>query len=97
MASDFRIYIHRNGENIHLKLSGGFDGSSAHELIDILDLYCDEARKIFIHTSGLSPIHSFGKDIFQYKCSQFKKLVPNIVFTGEAGKEIYLEESRYIP
>jgi hypothetical protein len=97
MASNFRVFIHRSGDSIHLKLLGGFDGSSAHELVNILDLYCDQAGKIFIHTGGLSSVHSFGKDIFQTKCAQYKNLVPKIVFTGDPGKELVLRGSRHIP
>jgi len=36
MAARFRISIHRNSENLHLKLMGDFDGTSAHELLNVL-------------------------------------------------------------
>ena len=36
MASSFRIVMHENSENLHLRLIGDFDGSSAFELLDIL-------------------------------------------------------------
>jgi hypothetical protein len=36
MASNFRIYCHQNKDNLHLKLMGDFDGSSAYELINTL-------------------------------------------------------------
>lgn len=97
MASNFRVFIHRNGDNIHLKLSGGFDGSSAHELLNILALHGGKAKKIFIHTSGLSAVHSFGKDVFHGTCSRHKRLVRNMIFTGEAGRELAVEGSRHMP
>jgi hypothetical protein len=97
MASNFRIFTHRNGESVHLKLSGGFDGASAHELLHRLGLYAGKTEKIFIHTDGLSDIHSFGKKVFKTKCRRHKDLVPHLIFTGEAGSEIALAGSRYIP
>ena len=36
MASNFEISIHRNSENLHVKMVGDFDGNSVHELLDIL-------------------------------------------------------------
>jgi len=92
MASNFRIFIHRNDKNIHLKLSGDFDGSSAYELMNLLDSYCSGAEKIFIHTGGLSSIHSFGINIFKTKYSSYK----NLIFTGEPGRELTLEGRRYL-
>ena len=97
MAANFRIFTHHNGESVHLKLSGGFDGASAHELLHRLGLYAGKTEKIFIHTDGLSDIHSFGKKVFKSKCRQHKGLASHLIFTGEAGGEIALAESRYIP
>lgn len=93
MATNFRVYIHQTGENLHLRLSGGFDGSSAYELVKIIDQHFDCGKKIIIHTSGLSAIHSFGMDIFKSKYSGYR----NLVFTGEPGREAALRENRHIP
>ncbi|RJP78332.1 MAG: hypothetical protein C4522_13085 [Desulfobacteraceae bacterium] len=97
MASNFRVFTHRNGENVHIKLSGGFDGASANELLYILSRYTGNTEKIFIHTDGLSYVHSFGRDVFQSKCRLQKDLIPHLVFTGQAGSEMVLLGSRYIP
>ena len=37
MASNFEISIHRNSENLHVKMVGDFDGNSVHELLGILN------------------------------------------------------------
>lgn len=50
MAARFRISIHRNSENLHLKLMGDFDGTSAHELLNVLKRYSTRTARIFIHT-----------------------------------------------
>ena len=82
MASNFRISCHQNRDNLHLKLMGEFDGSSAYELIDTLKKYSGIARKVFIHTCSLSSVHSFGLDVFQ-KNYHIKKLSHVLTFTGE--------------
>jgi len=64
MASNFKIQIHRNSDNIHLSLFGFFDGTSAFELINILNDKCNDARIVFIHTSKISDVHPFGCGVF---------------------------------
>lgn len=64
MASNFKIQIHRNSDNIHLNLIGFFDGTSAFELINLLNNKCKDARIVFIHTSKISDIHPFGRGVF---------------------------------
>jgi len=93
MSSNFRIITQRNAESVHLKLRGEFDGSSAYELINILDNYSNDTRKIFIHTSGISSLHSFGINIFKTKYSRYQ----NIVFTGDHVQELALRRSQNIP
>jgi len=36
MASNFQITFNRHEDSMHLRLYGDFDGSSAHELINLL-------------------------------------------------------------
>ena len=33
MAANFRILVHRNSDNLHLRPIGDFDGASAFELV----------------------------------------------------------------
>ena len=87
MASNFRIYCHQNRDNLHLKLMGDFDGSSAYELINTLKKYKDIAGKVFIDTCFLSSVHSFGLDVFQ-KNYTIKKLSGILTFTGNFGNRM---------
>ena len=95
MASNFRISFHLNSDNLHLKLMGDFDGSSAHELINTLKLHRDKVRKIFIHTCSLSSIHPFGLDLFQKNCT-IKRLSRFLTFTGEHGNTMALPGSNLL-
>jgi hypothetical protein len=87
MASNFRIYCHQNKGNLHLKLVGDFDGSSAYELINTLKKYRGIVGKVFIHTCFLSSVCSFGLDVFQ-KSYTIKKLSRILTFTGKYGNKL---------
>lgn len=87
MASNFKIYCHQNSDNLHLKLMGEFDGTSAYELIHALEKYHGNTERVFIHTCALSSVHLFAVNVFQ-KNSSIKKLSRSLTFTGEYGATI---------
>jgi len=93
MASNFRILFHRNSDNLHLKLMGDFDGSSAHQLINILKGQNGNVSKIFIHTCNLSSMDPFGLEVFQ-KSSSVNQLSNRLTFTGEYSDTMAMEGSR---
>ncbi len=83
MAVNFRIASKElNNQCTALKLFGDFDGSSAWELINMLDENTGKAKHIAINTDGLRAIHAFGLDIFRPKMSKLKKMQANIQVTG---------------
>jgi hypothetical protein len=88
MASNFRISAHRNSENLHLKLMGDFDGSSACQLLNVLKKRANGAHKIIIHTSCLNNIHPFGKATFHQNLCDIKDLYTRLMFTGENAKQL---------
>ena len=81
MAANFRVSTHRNTENLHLKLIGDFDGTSAHELINVIEKRCNRANKVFIHTNSLKRIHPFGCSILHHHLSAIKP-PSHILFMG---------------
>jgi anti-anti-sigma regulatory factor len=85
--------MHSNHENVHLKLLGDFDGSSAWQLIHMIKQRATGLRKIIIHTSGISSLHPFGWEVFQKESQNFKRLNNNLVFTGEYGDKLMLPGS----
>ncbi|MGB5993362.1 MAG: hypothetical protein WBG61_13645 [Desulfobacterales bacterium] len=87
MASNFKIFSHQNSDNLHLKLMGDFDGSSAYELIHALEKYNGNTGRVFIHTCALSSVHPFALDVLQ-KNGSIKKLSQSLTFTGEYGATI---------
>lgn len=57
MASNFRIYVQRNSKDFHIKLEGDFDGTSAHQLLNVMKENQRGVTKIFIDTSLLDCFH----------------------------------------
>lgn len=85
MASNFTIRSKRKNGNLHIKLIGDFDGSSAHVLLNALKRNSDGEEKIFVHTGGLRRVSPFGRDVLQSHLSSLKNKSARIIFTGENG------------
>lgn len=91
MALDFKITMYRNSNNLHLKLLGDFDGSSACQLIDVLRKYSHGSTKIIIHTSCLTDICVFGRETFRCRLPGLKGACSRILFTGDNAAQLALE------
>ena len=96
MACNFRVVVHRNSENLHLRLEGDFDGSSAHQLLQMLGENGNGAGKIFIHTNGLKEVHPFGTAVFQNNLNRRKIKNPRLIFTGSKGPDLAPEGHRLL-
>jgi hypothetical protein len=92
MATNFKISSHQNGENLHLKLIGDFDGSSAWELLNVLKRRTNNVFKVIIHTNSLKSIYPFGRDTFRRNLNDMNHRSFNLLFTGENASKIAPEE-----
>jgi hypothetical protein len=88
MASNFRIVIHRNDENLHLKLMGDFDGSSACDLINSLNAHRLGINKVFIHANSIRHVYPFGKWVLHNNLSDSIGRDVRVIFTGEKASEL---------
>lgn len=88
MPSNFRIFAHKNSDNLHLKLTGDFDGSSALQLINHLKERGRGVSRVFIHTNCLKDIHPFGQQVFQRNLSTLDRQSISYVFTGENAVQL---------
>lgn len=93
MAANFRISVHRNSDNLHLKLMGDFDGSSACQLLNVLKKSAAGVYRVIIHTSCLKSICPFGRDTFHENLRHGKDYPVRILFTGEKASQIAPERS----
>ena len=83
MASNFKLISYRKRDCIHFKLNGDFDGSSAFELINALSEERIRIKKIFIDTSNITIIHSFGREVFRRNIKTLKYQFHELVFVGK--------------
>jgi len=83
MASNFKITSHRSSKNLHLKLTGDFDGSSAWELLNLLKKNSKNFQRIIIHTNCLNEIYPFGVHTFHQILSDLMTDRICLLFTGE--------------
>lgn len=89
MAANFRIIVHQNSDNLHLRLDGDFDESSAYVLLDMIQRRCPFASRAFIHTNGLGHIDSFGPSLFRNRLGELKHCQHmRVRFTGDHAKEL---------
>ena len=95
MAANFKIFVHKNSENLHLKLMGDFDGNSAHELLNVLKSNCIGTSKVFIHTSCLKRVHPFGREIFHKKLEALNNRSISVLFTGAEAPQLAPENNKF--
>jgi hypothetical protein len=91
MATNFKVSVRRKDDCLHLKINGHFDGSSAFELIHLLQKACRGVSMIYIHTDQIQHIHPFGKNIFLKNLHLLANKTVSIVFTGKNAGQMLSE------
>ncbi len=82
MASNFKIFIHRTRESLHLKLIGDLDGSSAAEFIQVLKANCEKGINVIINTTELNHVHPFGLEVLKKNFYKINMARPSLTFIG---------------
>jgi anti-anti-sigma regulatory factor len=88
LASNFHIISYKNRDSLYLRLSGDFDGGSAHELINTLIEHGNGFWDVYIDTSNLKAVHPFGRDVFQKNLNGIKKQLKNLIIVGTNKDQI---------
>ncbi len=91
MARNFSISVRRKKGSLHMELVGDFDGSSAFELLNMLKKNCANVKNVFINTSSLDTIYSFGRDVLSKNYSELNIRPLQIRFTGKNVGQVYPE------
>ena len=89
MALNFKLSLHETSGSIHLKLSGDFDGNSAHELIKAIQEHASKSNQVIIHTENLNHIDSFGIDVFKNNLRSLYRLSNKLIFVGKNRNRLY--------
>jgi len=83
MALNFRVCFKEiSNRYTVLQLFGDFDGSSACELIDVLDKSVKKSNKVAIDTDRLKTIDAFGLDVFLPRMFSLNSTRADIEVTG---------------
>ena len=71
MAKNFHMLTQINkNHSLSIRLSGDFDGSSACQLINVLNKNSRKSNKAAIDTDGLRTIDTFGIDVLRPRLQQ---------------------------
>jgi len=93
MASNFRIFVHRNSDSLHLRVAGDFDGSSAFESLDTVKENAVGLQRVCIYSSGFKTIYPFRLHVFGKNFSDLKGSSFQLLATGEHAQKIALLEN----
>jgi anti-anti-sigma regulatory factor len=88
MAANFHIFTDSSPDHLHLKLDGDFDGTSAFELLHVLEKVGQEKRKIVIDTDGLKRIYPFGRETFWKNLHSVTNRTGGLVMTGKNDQQL---------
>lgn len=88
MAMNFKIFQLKNRNSVHLSLNGDFDGSSAHELINMLKSYGKDVQQVFINTNGLTSVHPFGQVVLYRNLPDMQGGSRSLIFLGDHRRRL---------
>ncbi len=95
MAQNFRVSIRKCRNRLYLSLWGDFDGSSALELLCLLQEKGRSYCQIVIETDRLQRVHPFGHESFHRRLHGYRDLRERICFTGSRRRLLESEEAFY--
>lgn len=96
MSTDFHMTVRRSKDNLHIQARGTFDGTSAHELLNLLKEQYDGRGRVFVDTNGLQSVNSFGCTVFRTCLYQTSVPASQLFFKGENGFSIAPDGSRVL-
>jgi anti-anti-sigma regulatory factor len=84
MACNFNISVTKSGNHVCLKLNGDFDGSSACELVNLLNEgELVESSKVMVDTNELKHVYPFGLNVLHHRLYELKSRRIPLIFTGK--------------
>jgi anti-anti-sigma regulatory factor len=83
MVTNFRIKRDYQDHELHLRLSGDFNGRSAKELLEVISANGNSYPRVIIHTGGLDHIHPFGRSVFHSFLGSLRNRPLRLRYTGK--------------
>jgi hypothetical protein len=88
MTGNFTISTDRSNDNLHISLSGDFDGKSADQLLHLLQGNPREVSNVFINTDRVNHIYPSGMRAFQEKIDFLLDQNMYLFFTGKNAERL---------
>ena len=95
MQSKFHLKTQKRNQNLYIDLYGIFDGSSAFELVNIIEKEKNRHRSIYIDTNRLSRSFPFGRAVLNSHLPN-NSLRDKLHFLGRWASRIRPEGSRLL-
>jgi hypothetical protein len=85
MGRHFEIESKLVNNNLHIRLKGDLDGSTAMQLVDALNVKYSGAGRVYIDTHELGSILPFGVKIFHNQLNPGRLPLDRLFFIGQKG------------
>lgn len=95
MSTDFQMHYRHNKTNLYIQVTGTFDGTSAHELLNLLQREY-RGGNVFVDTASLGGFMPFGKNVLQSRLCQTPVQAASLFFKGEKGFAVAPSGSRVL-
>ena len=82
MAVNFKVSALKRDLNLHLNLSGDFDGASAYTLLNVIFRNIAKCDNATINTNGLGAIDRYGVDVFRMNVNRLMLNRKAVEITG---------------
>ncbi len=83
MASSFHITVTPNKNALYIQIQGGFDGSSAQQLLYTLKQYMDHTSRVIINTDNISYFDTLGVNLLRYRIGTVTTSTTRMTFIGD--------------
>ena len=93
---DFQMESRESNKDLHVRVSGIFDGDAAEALIGLLRRLYNGAGRIFIDTRGLVDLYAHGCRGFRQALARESLPVERLFFKGEQGFQLGPDGSRVL-
>lgn len=82
MASSFHMTVTPNKNTLYIQIQGGFDGSSAQQLLYTLKQYMEQTSRIIINTDSISYFDATGLNLLRYRIQTALTSKTQMTFIG---------------
>ena len=96
MSKHFEIESKRVNNNLHIRLKGDLDGSTAMQLVEALNANYSGAGRVYIDTHELRSILPFGVKIFHHQLNPGRLPLDRLFFIGKKGIALAPKECKVI-